>query len=250
MPIVLVHGNPETDAIWEDMRQHLGRADVVALSPPGYGCAVPNGFGATSDDYVAWLAAELDAIAGPIDLVGHDWGGGHVLRLVAARPELVRSWATDIAGCFDPDYVWHERAQVWQTPGAGEAALAQQLAAPIEQRAERLIGLGMSRAAAMRCAVAFDEEMGRCILSLYRSAAQPNMAKWGADLTKARSRPGLVIIPADDHFTGGEALARRTAERAGAQVAILGGLGHWWMCQDPQRAAAVLHSFVATLNEK
>ena len=61
------------------------------------------------------------ASPGLIDLVGHDWGGGHVVRVVNARPELVRSWATDIAGRFDPEYVWHERAQVWQTPGAGEA---------------------------------------------------------------------------------------------------------------------------------
>lgn len=247
MPIVLVHGNPETDAIWDDLRQHLGRNDVVALSPPGFGSAVPDDFDATSDDYVAWLATELAGIQGPIDLVGHDWGGGHVLRLVVARPDLVRSWATDIAGCFDPEYVWHERAQVWQTPGAGEAAIAQQLAAPIQRRAAFYEGLGMSSDASTRCAAAFGEEMGRCILSLYRSASQPKMAEWGADLTGARSRPGLVIIPTEDHFTGGEVLARRTAHRADAQVAVLTGLGHWWMCQDPQRGAAVLRTFVSSL---
>src|SRR5690348_17445976 len=54
------------------------------------------------------------------DLIGHDWGGGHVARLAAARPDLVRSWAMDIAGTFDPAYVWHDLAQVWQTEGAGE----------------------------------------------------------------------------------------------------------------------------------
>jgi pimeloyl-ACP methyl ester carboxylesterase len=90
MPIVLVHGNPETDAIWDDLRTELGKDDIVALSPPGFGAPVPAGFSATSDAYVAWLAAALERIAGPIDLVGHDWGGGHVLRLVAAPPELVR----------------------------------------------------------------------------------------------------------------------------------------------------------------
>ncbi|MGD9892488.1 MAG: alpha/beta fold hydrolase, partial [Dehalococcoidia bacterium] len=92
MPIVLIHGNPETAAIWDDLRQHLGDAEVVSLSPPGFGAPVPEGFDATSDAYVAWLAGELESIDGPIDLVGHDWGGGHVVRLVAARPELVRSW--------------------------------------------------------------------------------------------------------------------------------------------------------------
>lgn len=246
MPLVLVHGNPESDAIWDDLRQHLGRADVIALSPPGFGSPVPEGFGATSDDYVAWLGRELERIEGPIDLVGHDWGGGHVVRLVLARPELVRSWATDIAGCFDPEYVWHERAQIWQTPGAGEEAIAQQLAAPLAMRAMFFERQGMSAQAAQRCAGAINEDMGRCILSLYRSAAQPKMMEWGADLSNARTRPGLVIIPTEDHYTGGEALARRTAARAGAEVAILDGLGHWWMCQDARRGAAALADFLPT----
>lgn len=249
MTVVLVHGNPETDAIWDDLRQHLGRPDVVALSPPGFGAPVPDGFGATSDDYVAWLASELEAMDGPIDLVGHDWGGGHVFRLVLARPELVRSWAMDIGGCFDPEYVWHERAQVWQTPGAGEAAIEHQLALSPEQRAGFYQRGGMSADVAMRCAAAFNPDMGRCILSLYRSAAQPRMAGWAADLASARTRPGLVIIPTEDAFTGGEVLARRTAERAGAEIALLTGLGHWWMCQDPQRGAAALAGFIATLSE-
>lgn len=247
MPLVLVHGNPETDAIWDGLRQHLGRSDVVTLSPPGFGAPVPDGFGATSDDYVAWLETELQAIPGPIDLVGHDWGGGHVMRLVAARPHMVRSWVMDIAGCFDPEYVWHERAQIWQTPGAGEAAVAQQLAAPVALRTAFYERLGMSTDSAARCAAGFDEAMGRCILSLYRSAAQPKMAEWGAALSPARTRPGLVIIATADEFTGGEVLARRTADRVGAQAAVLDRLGHWWMCQDPRRASDMLRSFLATV---
>jgi pimeloyl-ACP methyl ester carboxylesterase len=247
MPVVFVHGNPETDAIWDDLRWYLERTDVVALSPPGFGAPVPDGFGAAADDYVAWLAAELDGIPAPVDLVGHDWGGAHVLRLANARPELIRSWVTDVAGCFDPDYVWHDRAQVWQTPGAGEAAITQQLGAPPDARAAAYQAVGMSGDAARRCSAAFDADMGRCILALYRSAAQPKMAEWGADLSLARSRPGLVIIPSDDHFTGGEVLARRTAERAGADVEVLSGLGHWWVCQDPERGAAVLDAFLSRL---
>jgi pimeloyl-ACP methyl ester carboxylesterase len=245
--IVLVHGNPETDAIWDDLRAHLGRADVVALSPPGFGAPVPPGFGASSDDYVAWLTAELERLDGPIDLIGHDWGGGHTCRAVAARPDLVRSWVTDIAGCFDPEYVWHARAQVWQTPGAGEAAIEQQLATPTERRVAYFEGLGLSRGAAERVVAGYTPEMGRCILALYRSAAQPRMAEWGAALDPLRARPGLVIIPTEDQYTGGEALARRTAARLDARVAVLSSLGHWWMCQDPRRGADTLRAFLDSL---
>lgn len=247
MPAVFVHGNPESEAIWDPLREHLARKDVVTLSPPGFGAPVPDGFGATSDDYVQWLAEELARIRGPIDLVGHDWGGGHVMRLVCANPELIRSWAMDIAGCFDPEYVWHDMAQVWQKPGVGEDAVTGMAAAPVEARTAQFQSLGMTKEVAAKVAAAVNQDMARCILSLYRSAAQPAMAEWGKDLPRAAVRPGLVIIATEDHYTGGEVLARRSAERAGARVAVLQGLGHWWMCQDPPQGAKALDDFWASL---
>ena len=249
MTVVLVHGNPETAAIWDPLRAELGRDDVVALSPPGFGAPVPAGFGGSSDDYAAWLVDELAARVtdGPIDLVGHDWGGGHVMRAAAARPDLIRSWVTDIAGCMHPDYVWHDMAQVWQTPGAGEDAVAALAATQNEQLVQAYEGLGMTATAARSCAAAATADMGRCILALYRSAAQPQMATWGRELAAADRRPALVIIPTEDHFTGGEALARDMARQLGADVTVLDGLGHWWMLQDPARGAAALAQFWSPL---
>src|SRR5437763_624095 len=110
-------------------------------------------------------------------------------------PSLCGPGPSTSLAAFDTDYVWHERAQVWQTPGAGEAAVAQQLAIPKPQLAAAYERLGMvSRATAEACAAAYSPEMGRCILSLYRSAAQPRMAEWGAQLAGLRSRTGLVNI--------------------------------------------------------
>ena len=247
MPVVLVHGNPETAAIWDDLLPHLDRKDVVTLSPPGFGAPVPEGFGATAEEYVEWLAGELEKLDGPIDLVGHDWGGGHVLGIALECPELIRSWATDCVGVLDPEYVWHDLAQVWQTPGAGEEWVAGMAAAPVEARAAWLESFGMSNAIAGKMAAAVDEDMGRCILALYRSAAQPTLSEWGKDLPKAAVNPSLVIIAPEDHMVGGEVLARRQAAIAGAQVAMLPGVGHWWMCEDPKAGAAALNGFFAGL---
>jgi pimeloyl-ACP methyl ester carboxylesterase len=69
--IVFVHGVLETGAIWDQVRSHLD-AESIALSLHGFASARPAGFGATKDDYAAWLLPELDSIDGPIDLVGHD----------------------------------------------------------------------------------------------------------------------------------------------------------------------------------
>jgi len=245
---VLVHGNPETSHIWAPLLAMLGSDDVVSLSPPGFGAPVPDGFGATSDDYVAWLVAELESLGAPVDLVGHDWGGGHVVRAACARPDLLRSWCTDIAGCFAPEYVWHDLAQAWQTPEVGEQVIAAQLETPPADRATRYESLGMPADVALTIAEGLDEAMGRCILSLYRSAAQPAMARWGRELPSAAARPGLALVPTKDMFTGGEELARASATQAGAQVEVLDGLGHWWMLEDPARGAAALRRFWAALD--
>lgn len=243
MPAVFVHGNPETAAIWDDLIPHLARTDVVTLSPPGFGAPVPDGFDATANAYRDWLATELGRIDGPIDLVGHDWGGGHVTRIAMERPELIRSWATDVAGLFDPHYVWHDMARLWQTQGRGEHAVAQSLAAPLFARVQRFASYGMSERIASAVSAGFDAAMGRCILALYRSAAQPAMADWGLQLGNAAARPGLIVIATDDHFAGGEPMARRSAERSSARIARLPGLGHWWMCQDPVAGAQALTAF-------
>ena len=41
MPAVLLHGVAETPVVWDPLRLHLTRSDVVALQLPGFGCAVP-----------------------------------------------------------------------------------------------------------------------------------------------------------------------------------------------------------------
>ncbi len=180
MTVVLVHGNPETDVIWGPLVEALGRDDVVRLSPPGFGAPLPVDFPATFLAYRDWLEAELERFDEPVDLVGHDWGGGHVVNVVMHRPELVRSWASDVVGLFDPDYVWHDMAQVWQTPGAGEEVVEAMIGAPFDDRVAQLTGFGIPHDVATALASGQDEQMGRAILALYRSAIQPAMAHAGA----------------------------------------------------------------------
>lgn len=248
MTIVFVHGNPETAAIWGPLVDTLGRDDVVRLSPPGFGAPLPDDFPATQLAYRDWLESELEQIEGPIDLVGHDWGGGHVVNVVMHRPELVRSWVSDVVGLYDPDYVWHDLAQVWQTPGDGEQLVEAMMGGTVEDRAEQLSGLGIPADIATAIAAEQDEAMGRAILLLYRSARQPEMAEAGRALAKAAARPDLSILATEDPYLGGDEARRRTADRAGARTTVLEGLGHWWMLEDPARGAAALTEFWATLS--
>jgi pimeloyl-ACP methyl ester carboxylesterase len=248
MTVVLVHGNPETDAIWGPLIDALGREDVVRLSPPGFGAPLPDGFPATYLAYRDWLEDELEAIDEPVDLVGHDWAGGHVVNLVMHRPELVRSWASDAVGLFDPEYVWHDLAQVWQTPGDGEELVNTMLGGTIQDRTEQMAVLGIPADIATSIAAAQGPEMARAILLLYRSARQPAMAEAGRALEKAAARPGLSLLATEDTYIGSDELRRRAAARAGARTEVLEGLGHWWMVQDPARGAAALTRFWETVD--
>jgi pimeloyl-ACP methyl ester carboxylesterase len=245
MTLVLVHGNPESDAIWQPLIAELGRDDVVCLSPPGFGAPVPAGFGATVADYRDWLVGELERFDSPVDLVGHDWGGGHVVNVAMSRPDLLRTWATDVIGLFDPDYVWHDLAQMWQTPVQGEAVVASMMGGTAEKRAEGMQKMGLPLDIALQVTQAQGEEMGQCILSLYRSAAQPAMAELGKNLPAAAARPGLSILATGDQFVGkDQEMRRRSAERAGARTELLEGLGHWWMLQDPAAGANIINNFL------
>ncbi|MEJ7801069.1 MAG: alpha/beta hydrolase [Ilumatobacter sp.] len=245
MTVAFVHGVPETASIWNPLLAEFGRDDVVTLSPPGFGSPVPEGFEATSDGYVDWLVAELERLVSPIDLVGHDWGGGHAMRAATRRPDLVRRLVTDIAGTADIRYEWHDMAKAWQTPGDGEAFVDAMASTPVDDRVAMLVGAGMTADGARSCAEANGPEMGACILTLYRSAVQPRMTLWGGQFAELDDGPDtLVIVATDDHYTGGPELARRVAEKWGASVAELDGLGHWWMMQDPARGAETLRAFL------
>ena len=138
--------------------------------------------------------------------------------------------------------------QVWQTPEVGEQAVAQMKNAPAEARVERYESLGITPEIARKVVAGANADLGKAILALYRSAAQPVMRDLGIGLPRAAAKPGLALIATEDFYCGGEKLARRSAERAGAKVAVLGGAGHWWMCQQPKQGADALNAFLAGLN--
>lgn len=245
--VVFVHGNPETPAIWGPLADALaarGVGPIVRLAPPGFGAPVPDGFSPTMDGYADWLAGELATLAadGDLDVVGHDWGAGHVFGALARRPDVFRTWACDIAGVLHRDYVWHDMAQLWQTPGVGEEAVAGLTAGSVEDKTAIFTALGLTDEMAADIAEAAGADMARCILELYRSAAQPAVGELGDRLATMSLPPGLVIDAVEDPYVP-SALGNEIAARLGASVFPLVGRGHWWMVRDVDPVADALTAF-------
>ena len=252
MTIAFVHGNPETDAIWDELVDELagkGAADLVLLEPPGFGAPIPDGWGATREEYRDWLVEQLVQLnaRAPVDIVGHDWGAGHVFGLLQARPDLVRSWACDCIGLIHPDYVWHDMAQLWQTPEVGEEIVLGMRAASREETIAMMTAAGMGPVAAADVADSLDG-IADCILPLYRSGAQPAVSDLGLALSSMDLPPGLAIDPSEDPYVGPPGRAAEMALRLGARHVPLEGAGHWWMCERSAEAAAVLVEFWASLD--
>ena len=248
MTKVFVHGNPETTFVWSELVPELERRgvdDIVLLSPPGFGAPVPEGFGGTRLEHRDWLIDQIEALDGPVDLIGHDWGAGHTYAVAAARPDLLRSWAADCAGLVHPDYVWHRAAQVWQTAGDGEKAVTQMVAldGPQIEAAFRV-----PAKLARNLADNLDAAMGRAILQVYRSAAQPAMRELGDQLAAADRRPSLLLHATADPYLPPD-MAFAVAERIGAEILTLEGLAHWWMFENPGLVADGLVAFWSELTD-
>ncbi|GAA5105624.1 alpha/beta fold hydrolase [Nocardia iowensis] len=257
MTAVFLHGVPETSVIWNGVREQLTDDGVatVALDLPGFGTVRPSGFAATKDEYAAWLAETLRGIEGPVDVVGHDWGAGIVVRTVTAFDVPVRSWAVDCGSVLHPDYVWHEMAQAWRTPDRGEEWMAAFVASdPAEAAAPGepgwlksvLVAACPSRADAAELEASMDDVMSGCVLDLYRSATPNIHADWAVELSRPAPVPGLVLRATADNSDDPVASAQ-VAARLGARTAELEGLGHWWMMQDPAVVTTALRSFWTSL---
>jgi pimeloyl-ACP methyl ester carboxylesterase len=235
MPAVFVHGVPDTSAMWDPLLAKLSRDDVVTLRLPGFGAPLPEGFGATKEEYVDWIVAQLGELDGPIDLVGHDWGALLAQRVALTRPDLLRTFTQSNAAVTDK-FKWHELATQWQTPEVGEQIM--------EAFTPETMGPGLAGAGHPgpdEAAAAIDDTMKRCILALYRSATD-FPGDWAP--TGPAERPGLVLWGKDDPVAP-PGSAERFSEVTGARLVLLDG-GHWAAVEHPDQAAPALEDFWAT----
>jgi pimeloyl-ACP methyl ester carboxylesterase len=237
VPAVFVHGVPDTAALWAPLLDPLDRDDVVCLSLPGFGTAVPSGFGCTKDEYATWLADELRTYAEPVDLVGHDWGSILVQRVATTDPELLRSWVL-ADGAVSEVFKWHDLAQRWQTPEVGEQIMELMTGDAVVD-ALREAGHPDPTGAVTH----IDDTMKAAVLALYRSAV--GIAEEWTPGPVPHERPALVLWGDRDTY-GAPGYGRAAASGAGAEFVVLDA-GHWSVVQRPEVAASELMRFWAAL---
>ena len=93
-PVVFIHGFPEGWFAWRDQMHALAEAGfrAIAVDLRGYGeSSKPRGTQSYKASLVAGDVAEVirSLGAGPVPVVGHDWGAPITYRLAMDHPELV-----------------------------------------------------------------------------------------------------------------------------------------------------------------
>ncbi len=256
-PVLLLHGVPETSSCWRAAAPALaaGRR-VLAPDLPGLGGSTYTGpYDVLS--VVAQLAALVEAEAGgPVDVVGHDWGGVLALGLAGARPELVRRLVV-VNAPYRQGPPLHRAVHLplLALPGLPELAFA--------LAGRRLVALMLRLG--WRSPVPLDDERRseyeaayggrgrrRAFLGYYRAATRPQPGAPVPGSALARLLPPvdvervLVLWGALDPvlpIATGEAAVRDLG--AGARMTTVPGAGHFVVEEAPDVVADALVGFLS-----
>ena len=256
VPLVLLHGVPETSSCWRDVAPALAEGRrVLAPDLPGLGGST---YGGPYDvpHLVAQLVALLDAEGlDRVDVAGHDWGGVLALGLAGLEPRRVRRLAV-------------LNAPYRQAPPVHRAVHLPLFALPLlPELAFRLAGprlVDLMLSVGWKAPGALDEarraeyraayggpSRARAMLGYYRAAVRPRVVgRPGAGLLPAlppaQAEESLVVWGALDPVlpvATGEAVVRDLGP--GTRLTTVPGVGHFVVEEAPDVVVEVLQPFFA-----
>jgi pimeloyl-ACP methyl ester carboxylesterase len=261
-PVVLLHGFPENSHSWRRQLPAIAGAGFRAVAPDlrGYGdsdrpaAVVDYAFPKLIGD-VTGLAAALGA--GPVHLVGHDWGGALAWAVAAVAPQALRSLT--ILNCPHPTVAALERLQnpeqqrmswymlLFQFEGVAERFLAADDFANLRRAAFDTAAPGTFSDADLEALIAPLRREGALTAALnwYRANIPPE--SWLPPVRELPpvTVPTLIVWGEEDVFLGLSGLERSAAMvQAQVRVERLPGVSHWVQQEDPEAVNRHLLAFL------
>lgn len=248
LPVLLLHGSPDTHDMWRPLMAHLAD-DVRCLAPdlPGFGqSSLPRDFSLSLDneaDFVRELLRALD-IDEPVALVTTDFGGHYGLAFASKYPELVRGIAISNTNFFT-DYRWHFYARLYRTPLVGELLLAMATRSALHKTLKK-VAPDLPDSYIER---SYDTGFGspsvrKTILRMYRERDAKDFAGWEEKLLAVlQQKPAIVLWGDRDPFID-PAYADRFV---GAEVHHFEAYSHWLPLEAPAEYAGVLRPWLQKL---
>jgi pimeloyl-ACP methyl ester carboxylesterase len=195
-PVLLLHGNPDSGVMWDNIASRLGASfRCVAPDLPGFGHSeVPDGYAPSLDGMATFVEQFLNAadVPRPLDVIAHDFGGPFAFAWAVKHPDAVRRMVT-MNTVFFSDYTWHFWARVWRTPVLGEIAMAAMLKPMFAQELRRG-SRALPEAHIEATWAMMTPRMKKEVLRLYRANKPANFTSWERDfLALTKTKPTLVI---------------------------------------------------------
>jgi pimeloyl-ACP methyl ester carboxylesterase len=248
--LLLVHGVPDSGAVWRPLMDRLGpgfRFIAPDLHGLGRGHA-PREFSLSLENRAAWLEDLLDALEvdGPVDLVCHDFGGPTSLAWAVRNPDRVRSM-TLMATCFHREWRWHSLGRGYRTPLLGELMMAFQNAPWLGYRLfvkeMRKGSADLDEAFLRECYANARAGDPRFIIRMYRETPPEIFEGWDTQLyALVEQRPTLCLWSDRDPYVPLE-FAEHLVD-LGAELHRFADVGHWMMIEATDRVADHVHGFL------
>jgi haloalkane dehalogenase len=245
--VLLLHGYPESSAMWRDVLHPIADAGWRAVAPDllGFGDTPADGAG-TWERQVEEVESLRTALGlDRVVLVVHDWGGLIGLRWACDHPEAVRALVISDTGFF-PDGRWHAMAKAMRTPEEGERLIDGITREQFGQML-RAVSTGMTDETLDHYFQAYaDEPRRRSQLDLYRSGDFSKLEAYDGRLA-ALGVPALLLWGEDDPFAPVAGAHRFERELPDTELVVVDGAGHFVFADAPERTAEAILSFLDRL---
>jgi len=247
VPLLMLHGSPDTAEMWEPLMERLKeKVRCIAIDLPGFGrSTMPADFSMSVDNFADFVNALLDklGIQEPIRLLSADFGSHYAQAFLVKYPQRVRGVVVSNS-TFHHEYQWHSFAKLYRLPLLGEflmAAPKSVLAKSLKQYAPALpdsyieesypVGFGSSK-------------VRKTILRMYRERnPSKDFVGWD-EKSKAlmQQKPSMVLWGDRDPFADSA-----FADKFGAQqVFHFKDYSHWLPLEAPDAYAEKLIPWLAS----
>lgn len=242
---LLLHGYPESSAMWGQLLPALGDAGWRALAPDlaGFGHSEPDPPGTWERRAEAVESFRVEQGVERCVLVVHDWGGLIGLRWACDHPEAVVGLVISGTGFFR-DGRWNGMAQGLRTPGTGEEivdGLTREAFGGLLQK----LSPSMSDESIDDYWLAYTTPERRASqLEMYRSLDFPQLEPYEPKLA-ALGVPTLLLWGEGDEFAPVSGAKRFERELPDTELVVVEGAGHFVFEDEPQRCADAVTAFLA-----
>ncbi len=248
VPMLLLHGSPDTGAMWSPLMDQLAeRARCIAPDLPGFGgSTLPNDFSLSLDHMADFVRGLLDTlkITEPVVLTMTDFGAHYGLAFAVKYPERIRGLVISNTNFFR-DYQWHSFARMYRTPLLGEFLIAASSKGTISKAMKKYApALPESYLETSYNAGFGSPKVRKTILRMYRERNSRDFIGWDDQLVELlKTKPALVQWGDRDPF-----ITPGFAERFGArEVHHFAEYSHWLPLEAPEAYAAKLLPWLATI---